>query len=187
MPDIVTDTDIVEDASGNLSLASAWHIPYLVSNTNVLTNIVSQVIPAGKLILNSALLILLDGNYFNNTTVNQTLRVQIGFGGTTIWDATSSALASSTTIRSFSIFCVLTNENPLNLQRLAGIGSIGDIGAATTGLGTWGTVIGGSFAQFGGQSAVNTNSAQTLSMSLQHSATAINLTTRGTVTALLIP
>lgn len=143
-------------------------------NTNSsLTTFYTFSVPANVLDTQKMLRLRLFGDYLSNGGgVASTLRVQVVFGGTTMYDETSTAMTVNASRKPFDFEFLLANQNATNVQVLGGTIGLGISGGATTGLGGMNTVItnatGFSTPVFG-TAAVDTTANQTLTVSIQHS------------------
>jgi hypothetical protein len=150
-----------------------------IVNTLAESNIISQSIPGGTLGSNNAVLIVIEGDYFNNSAATRTLTIAVKYGATTLWSATTAALAASATRAPFYFTALLAGDNATNAQRLAGGANIGAQAAATNGIGTWGGTLLASVI-FGGSSAEDSTAAKTLAVTATHSTNNASLELRGT-------
>lgn len=168
---------------GLVSVQTPSSIPVRISNirTNVLisnsvaeTAVVSETIPANALSTARGARLLAFGNFLNNTGATQTIRVQVKFGATTLWDVTSGTIATNANKRPFFLILELSNQSSASSQELGGSLIIGGTGGATTGEGP--ITSGSFFGMFNGTSAEATNVDKTLQVTITLSAANINLT-----------
>lgn len=175
--------------SANQSLRVGGGIPAWVTNgyfnrfdivnTAGESTVISQSIPGGTLGTNQAVLIVIEGDYLNNSGATKTLTLAFKYGATTLWSHVTAALAASATRAPFYCTAVLAGDSATNAQRLSGGANIGAQAAATNGIGTWGgTLLAG--AIFGGTSAEDSTAAKTLAVTATHSGAASTVEFRGT-------
>lgn len=165
---------------------TSWDNAFDIVSSAAETDLLNVSVPGGTLSANSALLIAIEGDVLSNANNSDTILVKIKFGGTTLWASTATLGTTSTTHYAFFLNALLANENATNAQRLAGRCSIGPRTAATTGIGPFGTADQTS-ATFGGTSAVDTTSSQTLEITatLGHSSASFEF--KGSAHVLVIP
>lgn len=151
-----------------------------IASSSSLTTFYTFSVPANVMDTQKMLRLRLFGDYLANSG-SSTLRVQVVFGGTTMYDETSTGMTANANRKPFDFEFLLANQNSASVQVLGGTIGCGISGGATTGLGGMNTVItnatGFSTPVFG-TAAVNTGSAQTLTVSTQHSVNNANVSIR---------
>lgn len=148
--------------------------------------IITKSIPGGTIGTSGVLRLTALGDYLNNSGVVRTLTPRVKFGGTTLWGSVSADIAVSANRRSFRLVCELSSVLATNVQFMAGLLQLGPAGSGANG-GFQGDATDGALAAAeslvmpiasSGTVAIDTTSAQTLLVSVQHSASDPNLSLR---------
>lgn len=170
-----------------LSTRGGYHNTFDIVSTSATSTIFTQDIPV--LAANSAVLVFIEGDYLNNTGTTKTMEVSFNFGGTLMWGDTTNAATSSTTHYPFKAVAQLQNENSTSAQRIAVEAWLGGLGTATAGIGGFASDFGAGqqYAIGSGTATVDTTSAQTLLLTVKHSANSANLEFKGACTVVVIP
>lgn len=138
-----------------------------VNNTNVETSIYSYSVTAGILSTNRALNLRLTGSYLMNVAPGPTLAFKVKFGGTTVLNASSITYGSQSASRApFWLEVLINNNNSASSQRIVGT-LVAGLQQATGGFSA--TASGNFLSGFYDSLAVDTSSAQTLQVTVQHS------------------
>lgn len=137
------------------------------SNTTEQT-IYTFTVPAGTMGANGLLRLKFWAIYFNNSGGTDTLRIKIKFGGTTLYDSTTAAIAAGAQTRDLIIDFDLFNVAATNLQRGNGECALGSAQNATTGVGDLATAaaIPPVPIRTGGAGALDTTADQALAITL---------------------
>lgn len=170
-----SDGQVVRATSGN----AVWGYPSLTwnaSNSTVvssttLTALLSQLIPGGLLSSTRKLRLRMGGDYKNNSGGTSTFRLQITWGGVTLYDATSAGIAASATRRAFFLDIEIAAIFDAGHQVMSGMFSIGNASAPTTGIsnlsdGTGPALLGPIASN--GTVAVDSTVAEALNVSIAH-------------------
>jgi hypothetical protein len=135
-----------------------------VSNSTTETTIYSYNVPAGLLGTTRGLRVRIRGTYTNNSGSNKTIRLRLKLGATTVLDKTSAAVATSATAANFFSTFIISNAGATNSQEAA-MQFLADRAGAIVG-----PII------MTGTAAVDTTSAQTLTITITHSAASASTT-----------
>ena len=148
------------------------------ASSAALNNLWSQSIPARLFGTSRLLRVQMFGTYNNNSGGTSTLRFQVIYGATTLWDDTSAANANSAVVRPWMITFSLFNDAATNAQVLHGHVEFQTVAAATTGLGDIGATAGANSLNqnFRGTAAEDSTAAKTLTVKAAHSANNANTT-----------
>lgn len=121
------------------------------------TNIVSYSIPATSFGVDGMYSMTTGGTWGNTSGATRTVTITISFGGTTMWQGTSSTLASGNTV-GWNMDLMLASNNSATSQTLSGQINIGATGSPTTGTGSIANSTTSPFtcASISGTSAINT-------------------------------
>lgn len=157
---VLTTTEVVNDASE--------------------TTVYSFSIPASLLGTSSGVGLILDASYLNDSGAGgRTLESRITFGGTTVWEDVTGGIGATANRRPLHIQGTLFNLAATNSQRFNGLYWMGVADTPTTGEGGLDTPFGTQGSSYGtpitGTSAVDTMSAQTLAVVMQHSVAATTI------------
>ncbi len=141
-----------------------------ITNTVAETSLYSVVVPAGSMGANGAIRLTIIGSYVNSTATGRTLTIRIKFGGVTIYDDVSATIAVNALSRTFSLEFLLANRNSAVAQNGIGKVMVGNVAAATAGIGDLATdqLLSTGIGHIAG--SVNTANPQTLEVTAQHSA-----------------
>jgi hypothetical protein len=102
-----------------------------------LTNLINYTVPGGTLSTDGILIIKSGGIWNNPSGGGKTITLRIAYGGTTIWQSTSSSLSPALTIPWNANLC-LTSNNSATSQTLSGLIMLGSQ-TATVGVGSLAT------------------------------------------------
>jgi hypothetical protein len=147
-----------------------------IVNTAAESTLLSALIPANTLGSDRAVRAVLLGDYLNNTGANQTLRLRLKYGATTLYDGTTGALASNAARRAVRVELVIAGQGSASVQALGGLVHVSAPGGAAAGIGD---LAGASLAvPVAGAAAENSAAALTLAVTVTHSAASANLSFR---------
>jgi hypothetical protein len=128
--------------------------------------LINTVIPGGTLGTNRMLRIRTAGYFINGSGANRTITIGVVYGGTTMWQDTSTNVTNNGVV-GWNIDLILASNNSVSSQTLNGLIQIGAAGNQTTGItGDLVTDEITSQAILTGSSAVNSNNDQTLLVDL---------------------
>jgi hypothetical protein len=142
----------------------------VVSSTTE-TAVYSYSVPANQLGTDSGVRATLVGTYLNNASNSYSTQIRVRFGGTALFDD-SVNFAKNSSPRAVLIIVDLFNAGSTGSQKLGGKITIGQLSAATVGFGDLGAAQSSSSAvdqPVYGTSGVDTTSAKTLEITVQHS------------------
>ncbi|MFN0146284.1 MAG: hypothetical protein ACKVT1_07225 [Dehalococcoidia bacterium] len=106
-----------------------------IVNTAAESTVFSATVPANALGTDRAVRALLTADYLNNTGANQTVRLRVKYGATTLYDDISGALATNAARRAARVEAVIAAQGSASVQSLGGSVSMSAAGGATAGLG----------------------------------------------------
>jgi hypothetical protein len=168
----------LRDESAHPAISDGTEVDLVLISTE--EPVFSETIPGGSMGLNGSVALLLEGDYFNNSGAGRTVRLRVKFGGTTIYDGTTSSLGATATRRIMRLGLILGNLGVANAQHLGGRFTIGT-GAVTVGLGDIGLGFGPVDVAIGSgptNPTIDTTTDQTLAVTIQHSASHASLSFR---------
>lgn len=102
-----------------------------VVNTVATTDVFNEAVAAGTLSTNRKLRLTMIGDVLNNTGSNQTLRVTVAYGATTVADTSSMSIATSASRRPVWLEAEIDAANSATAQYSRGqvfVGAAGDVG-----------------------------------------------------------
>lgn len=152
-----------------------------VVNTAAETSVFSHSIAANLLGTNGAVNLIVGGDYLNDSGAGRTFTLRIKLGATTIFADDSPSIGAGAARGVWTLDVILGNLNATNAQHLNGEFLLSDRTAPTTGLGNLANVGGLISAAIGSaptNPTVDTTSAQTLDVTVQHSTNNANLSFR---------
>ena len=160
-------------ASGILSSSSLFVLDRNVTVANIgassssENSVYSYSVPANTMSTNKTLNVKIDGSYLNTSGASRTITVRIKFGGTTIY-ADTITLGAGAANRAMAFNFSITNNGAANAQTMNGSFEYSSVTAPTTGIGDLNaSTLGRIAAQ---AMAIDTTSAQTVEVTVQHSA-----------------
>lgn len=161
---------------GNVSVIDRVSTNLTVTATVTETTIYSFSVPANALGANGLLHVVCGGTFVTSAAI-ATYTLRIKFGGTTIYEDASPSVALSAVLRAFSYDLWLTNRASVSAQIGWGTVGLSVPTTATIGTGSLTTVAagGGPIVMLAG--TVDTTSAATFSITVQHSTAAAGTTT----------
>jgi hypothetical protein len=136
-----------------------------VVSTTTLTPWYTKTIAAGDLSTNKALRLRIgfDALMATGSAGFSGLRIQVLFGATTLWDASSPGVFPINAARRAGVLeLVLQADGATNAQILTGVFLMGPAGAPTTGTGAFGNANDGTVVPFGGTAAEDSTAAKDL-------------------------
>ena len=139
-----------------------------IVNTLAESTVFSATVPANTLGTDRAVRALLIADYLNNTLANQTLRLKVKLGATTLYDDITGALATNAARRAVRIEAVIAAQNSASVQSLGGSVSVSAAGGTTSGLGDLAGVT--VYTPLTGVAAENSGNALTFAITITHSA-----------------
>lgn len=159
-----------------------------IASTAAETTLYTFSIPANTLGANGSLVLELGGDYQNTSGSNRDLTLRVKFGGTTLFSDIRSGLTSTAALAAWKLTLTLQNLNATNAQHLNGRWSLSGRAAATTGLGDIDAAdtFAGTIASEGTDPTIDTTSAQTLEVSVQHSASSAAVAIRRKTATLMV-
>ena len=139
-----------------------------IVNTVAESTAFTATVPANTLGTDRAVRALLIADYLNNSGANQTVRVKVKLGATTLYDDITGALATNAARRAVRIEAVIAAQNSASVQSLGGSVSISGAGGTTAGLGDLvGVTV---YTPVLGAAAENSANALTFAITITHSA-----------------
>lgn len=167
---------------------TSYHSEFDIVNLATEQTVFTQSIPGNTIGIHGALLIFLEGDYLNSSGSSKTLTVKVTFGGTTVWGSISGTFTTGANHVPIMLHGLLANEGAANVQRFAGRIAAGAASSGSVaGLGTWASTSDQFAGTIGGSAAVDTTAAQTLAITVTHSAASASTEVKGSVHVLLIP
>ncbi len=149
-----------------------------VVNTTTETAVYSYSVPGGTLGANGHLRLTMIGDYLNNSGGSQTLTIRVKYGATTLFAIWNEAIASNASRKPNHLVVDLIAANATNAQRAFARYAQRQAASGTDGSNS-------SLRESGNTSvAVDSTTAQTLQVTVQHSAANANLSYK-TMTAIL--
>jgi hypothetical protein len=139
-----------------------------VVNTTTETTLYEFSIPGGTLSTNNAVRVTIIGEYFNNSGAGRTLTLRVKYGATTMFDDAFPSLTQSTLRRPYRWEFILSAKDSASSQNMTGITQIGNVGAATTGLGDLGAAPTVAFNVIQGSASQNSANALDFTVTVQH-------------------
>lgn len=140
-----------------------------IGNTTTETNIFSTTIPGGSLSTGNVIRFAIRGDILQNSGASRTFTIKVTYGGTTLYNGTSSALSVTTDRRPYVFEGTIAAAGATNSQTFTGCILVGSATAPTTGLGAITTTL-PLMGAIGGSSSVDSTSAQTLAVTVTLSA-----------------
>lgn len=161
--------------STNVALVDRETSDQAVVNTVTETTVLTYTVPANSLGTTGILRGTLVADFLNDTGSNQTFRLRLKLGATTLYDGTTVALATSTTRRPVSLQFWLANQGATNDQTGGAVFAYGRATASTVGLGDFSNAATGDGPLVFADGAVDTTSAQAIAVTIELSAASASL------------
>lgn len=168
------DIDLASPGGGSGNAVTIYKNTATVSvaNTSTETNVISQSISAGSMGTTGLLHLVISGHYLNDSGASESFDIRLKFGGTTIWEDTSESFSDHTIRRTFHMEFFLKNNNSATAQKTTGWYMFGLPSNAPFGFSDFSVVTTNAHGTMNAaDSSINTVSAQTLALSIQHSDT----------------
>jgi hypothetical protein len=147
-----------------------------IVNTAAETALFSATLPANTLGTDRAVRATIIGDYLNNSGANQTIRLRVKYGATTLYDDITAALATNAARRALRVEALLAAANSATSQALGGVVALSAAGGTTAGLGDLAGVT--VTAPLSGAAAENSATPLLFSVTVTHSAANANLSLR---------
>lgn len=155
----------------------------LVTETNLVsstteTDILAYTVAAGTLGTDKAIRVMIKADYQNNSGSNRTFTLKLKYGATTMYSSATPSFATSADRYVCRFEFILFAKNSATAQGLHGSVKIGDDSTATIGLGNLNGNATSSQDIQGVDAAENSAVGKTLSVTIQHSASASTISFR---------
>jgi hypothetical protein len=136
------------------------------------------IIPGGTLSTDNALRVNILGDYLNNSGAGRTFTLRVKYGSTTMYVDATASIAVSTLRRPFTWEFVLAADNSASSQLMNATTMLGNVAAATTGVGDLATAPTVVFNVLQGTATENSANDLNFTITIQHSTNNASLSLR---------